>query len=519
MPSPDLTPRFSLRELFLSMLTGLLLTASFAPFRFDFLAWFALAPLLVNLNRASLKKAFWLGFIAGAVHYVTLIYWITVVLGHYGGMNIITSLGPFILLTSYLALFPAVFASLITFIKGHRFYLIMIASCWVGLEYARACLLTGFPWCLLGYTQYKNLEIIQIADLCGVYGLSFLIVLVNGLIWGICSLKTRKTTLWQEAIIIFLIIGLSIGYGHYRLSQNKAEDHNQLQTTKILVVQGNIDQSIKWNPSFQAETIQTYKRLTHSGKNFKPDIIVWPETSAPFFFQNNNRLSKEIVSIAGELNATLVFGSPAYQNLNGKLRYYNRAYLITPGERQHQHYDKVRLVPFGEYVPFKKILGFINRLVPAAGDFEAGMNIKPMTDQGLKMGVLICFEAIFPELARSYSRAGANIFFNITNDAWFGKTSAPYQHLCMSVIRAVENRIPLIRSANTGFSAVILPNGEIISKTELFEESILQTSIVISPSKPTFYARFGDILPIFLITLSVIAVLGRLLKTSKKQFY
>jgi apolipoprotein N-acyltransferase len=202
----------------------------------------------------------------------------------------------------------------------------------------------------------------------------------------------------------------------------------------------------------------------------------------------------------------MVFGSPAYKRTPGTINYYNRAYLISPDGTPPQHYDKVHLVPFGEYVPFKTLLSFVNRLVSAAGDFEEGEKIAPLNHEDLSIGVLICFEAIFPEIARVHTQRGANILVNITNDAWFGKTSAPYQHLAMAVFRAVENRRPLIRSANTGFSAFIGPQGKIIARGDLFCEETLKESIDISNSASTFYTRFGDIFALSMFIFSLIKI-------------
>jgi apolipoprotein N-acyltransferase len=229
---------------------------------------------------------------------------------------------------------------------------------------------------------------------------------------------------------------------------------------------------------------------------------VWPETAVPFFFQNRSKFALGIISLAEESKAALIFGSPAYKRQQGAVRYYNRAYLIAPDTRDILYYDKIHLVPFGEYVPFKKYLPFIHRLVEAAGDFASGEKSKALKAGDLSSGILICFEAIFPELARALARDGANILVNITNDAWFGRTSAPYQHLSMAVFRAIENHRPMIRAANTGFSAFITPTGAIQSKSDLFVEAVQTGSIIAGVFPLTFYSRFGDI---FAVTLLIIA--------------
>lgn len=503
-------PIFSVGRLLLAVISGTLLTASFAPVGMSFLSWIALVPLLKGIENESLSGAVRLGFITGMVHYLTLIYWIIIVLGHYGNLNIVLSFILYLLLCIYMALYMGAFSFLTVCSRDSRFFLLLIGSFWVALEFIRAKFLTGFPWCLLGYSQYRHLDLIQIADIFGVYGLSFLIILVNGLIYRIffrnrktIGQKTGSNLMKWETLMIILMVGGTIGYGHYRLSEweEKKED---LRSIRAAVIQGNIDQSLKWDPTYQAKTLEIYQKLTRATYDFKPDLIVWPETSVPFFFQDSSDLTSEVDSISEEAGCGLIFGSPAYKQTTEGIYYYNRAYLISADRKQPEYYDKVHLVPFGEYVPLKKFLSFINRLVPAAGDFAEGDEIVMLNYRNLSMGVLICFEAIFPEIARVHVAKGANVLINITNDAWFGKTSAPYQHLAMAVFRAVENRRTLIRAANTGFSAYIDPQGKIIGRSSLFREEALKASIKISETPLTFYSRSGDLFALALLCICLI---------------
>lgn len=499
----------STRKDLLAVLSGIMLTVSFPPGGCSFFAWFALVPLLKCIDNETPFQSFKFGAIAGIAHFLTLIYWIVVVLECYGGLNIFLSLGPLLLLSLYLALYPALFSCLTSCLRTRRFFLTFMAACWVALEYLRSMLLTGFPWCLLGYSQYENLHIIQIADLFGVFGISFLILLINGLIY--CLLfrhnDLKNTTLRLE--ILFIIVPAAIGtliYGHYRLAEDRAEICTN-SSINVLLVQANIDQSIKWDQAYQRETVDTYRRLTTMAAcNFKPDLIVWPETSVPFFFQDNLGFSQKIISLAKELNADLIFGSPAYKRMNGKTMLFNRAYLLSRDDQWPQYHDKVHLVPFGEYIPLKWLLFFVNRLVPAAGDFSAGAEIKPLKTGSLSAGVLICFEAIFPDLARTHVKGGANILVNLTNDAWFGMTSAPYQHLCMAVFRAIENRMPVIRAANTGISALIEPTGKIALRSALFQTEVLKAVAETNGRHLTFYTLYGDIFAIFLLLISIIRI-------------
>jgi len=507
-----------LRDLLLAILSGLLLTASFPPGKLSFLAWIALVPLLISIRDKVPGTAIKLGFTAGFFHYLTLMYWITVVLGRYGNLNLAVSLVALLLLSLYLALYPALFSYFTIQIDQAPFYPFFMAAFWVSLEYARAHLVTGFPWCLLGYSQYEHLAVIQIADLVGVYGITFLIVLINGLLFRSFFGKkgVKRSFLKWEWLFVVLIMAGTLFYGFHQLSQKKA----RIKTAPHInaaVIQANIDQSVKWKPSFQAKTLETYFRLSHSVGHLKPSLIVWPETALPLFYQDAPRFSPRMEGLSKELGAMLLFGSPAYKRADRKVEYYNRAYMIAPGASTTGYYDKRHLVPFGEYVPLKKYLPFINQLVQAAGNFTSGDRQRPLREKDLSMGVLICFEAIFPELARDLSREGANLLVNITNDAWFGTTSAPYQHLSMAVFRSVETGIPMVRAANTGFSAFIGWDGKILSRTALFEEAVLDRSIPVPPSLPTLYTRTGDLFAGGMVVVSLLMLLYLFQKRRKTK--
>ena len=285
----------STRKALLAVLSGTMLTAAFPPGRLDWMAWFAVVPLLISLENEPPSNAFKLGFIVGIVHFLTLIYWIVVAIGHYGDLNAFLSAATLFLLCLYLALYLGFFSIFSACVEKSRFALLFIASFWVCLEYARAHLLTGFPWCLLGYTQFKNLHLIQIADLCGVYGLSFLIVIVNILIYHIFfRLHKRGLGLHKwEFLFTVLMAGLTLTYGHFRLTEEQTHKGPPLHVNSV-IIQGNIDQSVKWAPAHQAKTMMTYQRLTRSAYGFKPGLIVWPETSLPFFFQDNKEYAPDV---------------------------------------------------------------------------------------------------------------------------------------------------------------------------------------------------------------------------------
>jgi apolipoprotein N-acyltransferase len=475
-------------------MTGLLLTAAFPPGHLAWVAWVALIPLLKAVEGASPSQSLKFGFISGLAHQMTLLYWIVFVLKSYGRLDIFVSTGAYLLLCFYLALYPALFAYAVSRLKKRRFSPILSASVWVGLEWVRAKALTGFPWCLLGYTQFEQLHLIQIADVVGVYGLSFLIVIINVQIYNLLfqrPLEGRKILILETSLVALVLL-ITLGYGYQHLSRKK-ENRTSLPPLNTALVQGNVDQSVKWHPDYQKKTLQNYRRLTQSTLTTKPDLIVWPETAVPIFFQDGGDRTKEVVKIAKEAGAQLIFGSPAYGRKGGRLHFFNRAYHLSPRGEVLGYYDKVHLVPFGEYIPLKRFFPFLHRLVQAAGDFVPGKDRPPFSVGTCSAGILICFEVIFPELARLRTVAGSQVLVNLTNDAWFGMSSAPYQHLSMAVFRAVENRRPLVRAANTGISAFIDPEGRIIGQSELFVEKAMTRIITPVNDPKTFYTRFGDI--------------------------
>ncbi|MBN2418865.1 MAG: apolipoprotein N-acyltransferase [Deltaproteobacteria bacterium] len=496
------------KKILLALLSGLLMSVSFPPLKTDWFIWFSIIPLLMAIEDTSPAEAFRLGIIAGLSHYLSLIYWIINVLSTYGGLNFVISAFILLLLCLYLSLYIGLFSFLTTLFSRSKIKIFFFAGIWVSMEFLRGLLLTGFPWGLLGYSQYNRLELAQIADITGVYGISFIIVAFNVLFFQLI-LNNRQIFknkyLISEGMILLLIAFASVCYGHNRLIKYRT---HKPDTPKInvAVIQGNIDQAVKWDEEFREETVEKYIRLTRRSYHTQPDIIIWPETAVPFFFQDENPLSKKISDLARESDAHLIFGSPAYREESGRILYYNSAWCISPDGSINGQYNKNHLVPFGEYVPLHNLLPFIYRLVPAAGDFSRGDSIDPILLDDISSGILICYEVIFPTIARGQVIKGAGILINITNDAWFGISSAPYQHLFISVFRAIENRRPLIRSANTGISAIISATGEVVLQGDLLTEEVLTGKITPGKDLFSFYSSFGDIFATGILFLCLINI-------------
>lgn len=486
----------------LSILSGTLLTLGFPGLNVSLLAWFALVPLFVAVQGRSTRQTLVLGFICGLVHYLTALYWIRYVVHYYGGLPLLLAVLVLFLLCCYLAVYPALFA-----LAAHRLehrpwlWILGLPAVWVTLEWIRAHLLTGFPWANLGYTQTAFPRLIQIADVTGVYGISWLVVLGNT---AMVAFVRRRSRIGLGIFGICLVV--TVLYGSWRLGA--VEDlQRHVAPWTVAVAQGNIDQAHKWDPLYQQETLSRYRQLSLDAvrHNPSPDLIVWPETAVPFFYGREPRLTGQLHEIIAELGVPVLFGSPSAKVIDGEPRLLNSAYLVDPAGRVRADYAKQHLVPFGEYVPYQRVLFFVHKLVEAAGNFAAGTDRSPMKIDDHEIGMLICYEAIFPYLARRAVDEGATCLVNITNDAWFGQSSAPHQHKDMASWRAIEFRVPLIRCANTGISAIFDATGKPLGTIPLGERGYLVASV--HPLKvETFYRRWGDLFA-WLCVLTALCVL------------
>jgi apolipoprotein N-acyltransferase len=479
------------RDYVLAIISGVLLALSFPKAELSLFAWFAFVPLLLAISKKTPGRSFKLGFVCGITAYGGILYWLNIVMTLYGKLPWLLSGILFLLLSAYLALYIGVIAWLTR--KGEAAGITPLLSfpvLWVGFEFLRSFFMTGFPWASLGYSQYGNLHIIQIADITGVYGLSFLVAFANVLLLRLIKgavMKGHSVYPVMSSVLFLALMGMTLGYGYMRLN-----DADKGEPVKVALVQGNIPQDVKWDPAFQESTIAIYERLTREACAGGVDLVVWPESAAPFYFQDEPLFASRIKRLAVNVKGFMVVGSPAYDYDGGSIKYRNSAYLLSPEGEPIGRTDKIHLVPFGEYVPLAKMLPFVHKLVVGIGDFSPGNDTVPLSIGKGKIGVLICFEGIFPELSRGYVRAGSRMLVNITNDAWYGRSSAPFQHLSMTVFRAVENRVPLVRAANTGITALIDSRGRILQESQLFKEAILTGEIRMG-GEESIYTRYGDV--------------------------
>ncbi len=491
-----------------AIFSGLLLASLFPPFRFEVLAWISLVPFLWALKGKKPHEAFMLGWLTGLASFGVIIWWVKISMTTYGGLSSGLAWVVTAVLAAYLALYPGLFAFFMARMRADSILVVLAAApFWVSFELLRAHVLSGFPWALLGYSQYRSLHVIQIADLTGVYGVSFFIVFVNAAIWHFFRFPQRVP--YAMVVGVSLVTAFVLGYGHLRLREVPVETRGAARP--IGIVQGNVDQSVKWSPQWRRSIVEKMGELTRDLKSRFPEsglrtppLLVWPEAAAPFVYQREEGGRRYVRRLAREVNAYLLFGALGQRDGEEAPRLTNSAYLLGPNGEDMGRYDKMHLLPFGEYVPLGALLFFVKKLVPVIGAFSPGDTPKVFEAAGAKFGVLICFEAIFPRVVRRMK--DAQFLVNITNDAWFGKTAASEQHLSMVAFRAVEFRTPIVRSANTGISALIAPTGTIRKRSPLFEEWIHADAVSLKKAPPSAYARMGDVFAYVCVFVSVAAI-------------
>jgi apolipoprotein N-acyltransferase len=488
---PDSLVRCFDRPGLLAITSGVMVALSFPNGGLSFLAWIALIPLLTALEGTDLRGAFRLGFTCGLVAYAGILYWINIVITEYGHLPWAASIPLYLTLVAWLGLFYGL-ATLVAR-AGEQVGIksaFSLPVTWVAGDLLRSFLMTGSPWAMLGHSQYRTLPLIQIADICGVFGLTLLIVLANVVLYRALRAVSGAGVPYpvKSVMVLLILIIATLFYGFSRLTNGESALQAPL---RIALIQGNIPQDVKWSPAFRDKTIAIYERLTREAARDGVDLVVWPESAIPFFFQDEPQQAERIKNLARELSASLLIGSPAHELRNGQRVFLNSAFMISPTGEVTGRSDKLHLVPFGEYVPLGRFFPFVGKLVVEIGDFSPGKQALPLAAGQTLIGTLICAEAVFPELGRAYVNNGARILANITNDAWFNRSSAPYQHLSIASFRAVETRTPMVRAANTGVTAIVDQNGHINTMTGLFTEGF-RVGEVRPGSGNSIYLKIGD---------------------------
>ena len=514
----------------LAGISGILLILSFPSFNLFPLAWISLIPLLIALqSTSSWKSAFLHGYVTGVVFFLGLIYWIILL---YPFANIFLTTFACLLLAGYLAVYVGVFSALLSGLPWQSGlpFIFTVPAIWIGLEWVRSWFLTGFPWGSMGYTQWNNLPAIQIASITGVHGVSFIVVLLNATIADVLrtylawknqpndqttSSKTSQKKsvsrftfhvsrfVFSHLIPIVVVIAC-LAYGAHVLSKPVDTTSN----IKFALVPGNVPQIEKWDRAHWPQIFERYMNLVKAADAEEADLIILPETALRgeiFLFEGNVYLQK-LEQILADQQIYLLTGVADYTT---KPKIYNSVFLLSPTGKKLGSYSKIHLVPFGEYVPITRHLP---NFIQLPSGFESGKSIDlfpiPHTEND-QMGVVICFESVFPDLFRKFVKKGASVMGILTNDAWFEGTAAPEQHLAMAPLRAVENRVAVFRCANGGISCIIDALGRTITTPILPSDTqnFLIERVPLSNHGGTIYTRYGDWFPILCFLVSLLLIL------------
>jgi apolipoprotein N-acyltransferase len=449
----------------------------------------ALAPLLVVVVGAGPLRAFALGLVTGAVHFAGSLYWITHVMIVYGGLQPVVAALVNAALVAYLALFPAVFALIVNRVVhayGPR-TLLVAPLVWVATELGRTHLFTGFPWVLLGYSQVAVAPVAQLAAVCGVYGVSALVALVSAAAAAVAVRAWAVRPYLPAAAALAVVVAVAAG-GAWRVRSGRLLTAGD--EVRVGLVQGNVDQAEKWDRSRAAGIFESYLGATREAIDRGAQLVVWPESSTPFQFEEDLERAERIRRLASAARVWILLGSDQIDR-GVPVRYYNAAFLVRPDGRTAGVYRKMHLVPFGEYVPLRRVFFFAESLVQAVSDFSAGEEPVLLPVDGRSVSTAICYEIVYPDLVRRSVADGSELLTTITNDAWFGRSSAPYQHFAQARMRAIENGRYLVRAANTGVSGVVDPYGRVVVDSDIFEPAVIVAAVRYLDGV-TPYVRAGD---------------------------
>ncbi|HIQ37149.1 MAG TPA: apolipoprotein N-acyltransferase [Desulfocapsa sulfexigens] len=467
----------------------------------------ACVPFLVVVCKGNRKQVVLCGIFVGTGHFLVQLYWIVFVLGQYGGLPLFVTIPALVLLSLYMAGYVMVFGLLANrFVHSFSPFVCLwiFPGLWVGLDWLRSVSDTGFPWMDLGYGVALVPLLFQSADVLGHYGLTFLILLLNTFFALLIVNTNGKKEIIRLAVPLVLVLLITAVYSGWRWQQVE-KSLQDVEVINVAVVQANVDQGQKWNPERKESTVKSYVDQSRKIMNqtVRPELLVWPETSLPFYPVHHPLLGS-IHRLLDEEQVMLLSGAPWYEREtpgSKKILFYNSSLLFDSKGNIIARTSKSQLVPFGEYVPFKRFIPFIAPLVEAAGNFSRGEIADPPACKNARIGVLICFESIFGGISRKWVDAGANLLVNITNDAWYGKSSAPHQTLGMTRLRAVETRRSIVRSANTGFSGFIDPMGRVHQVSPLFVPWEANRQVQIMEER-TLFVRGGYLFAPFCFVLT-----------------
>lgn len=486
-----------------SGLSGVMLFACFPLVNWNVLVWLACLPLLMALTtERRLWPGFALGYLAGAAFLSGSCYWFVSVMQGYGNLNPLLATGVLILFVIVFSMFYGVFGLFETAVarRSTGAALILSPFLWVALELARTYLVTGFPWDLLGYAvRPEGLQ--QVASVTAVYGLSFLAVATSALVaWAVLEPRRRASLV---SLVVWVVL-LSVGNWLLEPPRPRQEPNVALLVQpNIPLGEGAMDAWAPWtNPApLEGLVADSVKAAHDSGATpASQPLLVWPETSAPFFYGRDPVFRGALQSMAKQAGAYVISGTVTFVG-QGSSRPQNSAVLLGPDGDLLLDYAKIHLVPFGEYVPWWAFPGKVGKITAEVGDFLPGKSVKVARTPDGAIGIFICYEAIFPQLVRKFAAKGAGVLVNISDDGWYGDSSAPFQHFEMARFRAIENGRFVLRGTNDGITAIIDPYGRVRQEIPRKQFGIL-TGHFRYLSKKTFYTEYGDVFAWFCVAVA-----------------
>jgi apolipoprotein N-acyltransferase len=448
--------------------------------------------------------------VSGGVYFSGTLYWLVETMTTFGGLSTALAVVAALLLVAYLSLFPAAFATIVA--RFVRMWgpdaAFMAVPAWVATELGRQYVWDGFPWALLGYSQVTWLPIAQLASITGVYGLSALLALTAASAAYVAIEPTGRR--WRAALATVAVVAALAAWGQWRLTRSALLASGQ--PVRVAVLQGNIAQEDKWNPALADSITKRYISMTRQALAGGATFIIWPESATPFLLERDIVHGGAIRRLASEAKATLLIGSDQVEPLRSESRKepaelsYNAAFLVRPDGQIGAVYRKMHLVPFGEYVPLQRLLYFVGPIVESLSPFAAGTEPVVLPVGEHKASTAICYEVIFGSLMRQFVLRGSELLTTITNDAWYGTSSAPYQHWEQASMRSIEEGRYLARAANTGISGFVDPYGRVLQKSGLFQQAMLVEDLRFITHR-TIYSRLGDLVAWLSLAVTVAALL------------
>jgi apolipoprotein N-acyltransferase len=463
-----------------------------------------------------------LGFYYGLGFFTGLLYWLVHTLSTYGALPTVASASLLLLLCVYLALYPALCLACVAIAskKSANLGLFVAPLAWVGFEWVRAHLMTGFGWGDITQALWSERFALDLAPYIGVDGAMLAVALVmSGLAWLIARAKRGRRSRPTFHSLLPALLGVAVLVVVPRLPLSSEPVFTRVT---VGIVQGNIDQAVKWDRRYRNDTLKTY--LNHSEKLVRinsPDLLLWPETAMPFTVEDSSAEREALETFIRHLETPALFGAPSYERAGDSYRGRNSVYHIDGSGKIGGRYDKMHLVPFGEFIPFGEYFPFIKKLVVGVGDFTPGAELKRFTvsDKEVVVGPLICFESIFPDYATEHAERGAQLLALVTNDAWFGDSTAPAQHLAYAAWRAAETGLPLVRAANTGISAVFNHRGRLVAHTEMNVEKALYSEVGVPVCSSAVQANVAPFVGPLCLALALLPVFAMLRVRSREDEY